>query len=83
MASHRQIEGRFRISNLQAGSYEIELRRYPRDWEVYVDVGGEDNAGGFQLAASIPDGAVPIDGPSMEWLREVVQRYLQSRQQRQ
>jgi len=56
------------------------LRRYPRDWEVYVDVGGEDNAGGFDLAASIPDGSVPIDGPSMEWLREVVQRYLQSRQ---
>ena len=58
----------------------VLLRRYPRDWEVYVDVGGEDEAGGFDLAASVPDGSVPVDGPAMEWLRDVVQRYLQSRQ---
>lgn len=54
----------------------VVLRRYPRDWEVYVDVG---NGRGFDLAASVPDGSVPgKQGPTMEWISAAVKRYLQS-----
>jgi Domain of unknown function (DUF1995) len=54
----------------------VVLRRYPRDWEVYVDVGR-----GFDLAASIPanDMAMLRRGPSMEWISSAVKRYLQTR----
>jgi len=52
----------------------VVLRRYPRDWEVYVDMGD-----GFDLAASVPDSSVPgRQGPSMEWVSSAVKRYLQS-----
>jgi len=53
----------------------VVLRRYPRDWEVYVDVGD-----GFDLAASVPDGSIRGNqGPAMEWISSAVKRYLQSR----
>jgi Domain of unknown function (DUF1995) len=54
----------------------VVLRRYPRDWEVYVDIGS-----GFDLAASVPaDGmAMRRSGPSMEWISSAVKRYLQNR----
>ena len=53
----------------------VVLRRFPRDWEIYVDVGD-----GFDLAASVPNSSVGgKQGPSMEWVSSAVKRYLQSR----
>lgn len=52
----------------------VVLRRYPRDWEVYVNVGN-----GFELAASVPARSVDKKGPAMEWISSAVKRYLQSR----
>jgi hypothetical protein len=52
----------------------VVMRRYPRDWEVFVDVGK-----GFELAESAPEGSVGKKGPSMEWIGEVINKFLQSR----
>lgn len=49
----------------------VMLRRYPRDWEVYVDVNGQ----GFDLVASTST-TVGNKGPSAEWLAEQVSNYL-------
>lgn len=51
----------------------VVLRRYPRDWEVYVDTGQ-----GFDLAASVPPSSGNRRGPSMEWISSAVKRYLQN-----
>jgi hypothetical protein len=52
----------------------VVLRRYPKDWEVYVDVGK-----GFQLAETAPSNLGNKRGPPMEWVGACVQRFLQSR----
>ena len=52
----------------------VVLRRYPKEWEVYVDVGG-----GFQLAASAPPGKLNQRSPPMEWVAERVQKYLETK----
>jgi hypothetical protein len=52
----------------------VVLRRYPKDWEVYVDVGE-----GFQLAETAPSNLSNKRGPPMEWVGACVQRFLQSR----
>jgi hypothetical protein len=52
----------------------VVLRRYPRDWEVFVDVGK-----GFELAESMPVGSVGKKGPSMEWIGGAIKRFLQPR----
>ena len=51
----------------------VVLRRYPKDWEVYVDVGR-----GFQLAAMTPSDQINKRRPPMEWVAGCVQRYLKS-----
>lgn len=57
------------------GPKVVVLRRYPRDWEVYVDIGK-----GFDLAASMPAEIVNRRSPPFEWLSSAVERYLQNRQ---
>ena len=52
----------------------VVMRRYPRDWEVYVDIGH-----GFELAGSAPAGSVDKKGPSIEWIAGSVKRFLQSK----
>jgi Domain of unknown function (DUF1995) len=53
----------------------VLLRRYPRDWELYVDIGK-----GFDLAASCGaatlTGANRITGPSMQWVQSKMEAYL-------
>jgi hypothetical protein len=51
----------------------VVLRRYPKDWELYIDVGS-----GFELAATTPPILRNKRGPTMEWVVEAVQRYLES-----
>jgi hypothetical protein len=53
----------------------VVMRRYPRDWEIFVDVGE-----GFELAATIPPGKVDTKkGPSMQLTAGIVKRHLSSR----
>jgi hypothetical protein len=53
----------------------VLLRRYPLDWELYVDIGK-----GFDLAASCGaatlTGANRITGPSMKWVQSKLEAYL-------
>lgn len=54
----------------------VVMRRYPKDWEVYVDADGN----GFELA----DVAKAIQvrgkkGPPMEWVGGCVQRYMETK----
>jgi hypothetical protein len=51
----------------------VVLRRYPKDWEVYVDAGR-----GFQLAATTPADQTNKRRLPMEWVAGCVQRYIQS-----
>jgi hypothetical protein len=56
----------------------VVLRRYPHDWQIYVDL--DD---GFNCIASISAQDVKLNrlsqqrGPSLEWIQTVVQRYMQ------
>jgi Domain of unknown function (DUF1995) len=52
----------------------VLIRRFPRDWEVFVDVGG-----GFELARTVPATQVDTRGPSMEFIASCVKEFLQSR----
>lgn len=59
----------------------VVMRRFPRDWEVFVD--DDSTTGkGFELACTIPANQVPKKGPSLEFIASCVKTYLQSRQQR-
>jgi hypothetical protein len=49
----------------------VVLRRYPKPWEIYVDVGA-----GFQLADSIPAGIDNKRGIRMDQITESVKRFL-------
>jgi hypothetical protein len=49
----------------------VVLRRYPKPWEIYVDVGA-----GFQLADSIPAGIGNKRGIRMDQITESVKRFL-------
>jgi hypothetical protein len=52
----------------------VVMRRYPRDWEVFVDIGQ-----GFQLADTTSADRVHKNGPPMDWVAGCVKRYLQSK----
>eukprot|EP00977_Amphora_coffeiformis_P021693 scaffold9735_cov174-Amphora_coffeaeformis.AAC.7 len=49
----------------------VVLRRFPRDWEVFVDKGN-----GFELAATVPATSTLQKGPSLQWVGDAVKRYL-------
>ena len=52
----------------------VILRRFPRDWEIFVDTGT-----GFELAATVPATSAEPKGPTLPWVVGAVQRYLQAR----
>jgi hypothetical protein len=52
----------------------VVLRRYPRDWEIFVDSGD-----GFELVCTVPIDQVGKSGPSMEMIVGSVKAHLQSR----
>eukprot|EP00586_Coscinodiscus_wailesii_P017536 CAMPEP_0172497976 /NCGR_PEP_ID=MMETSP1066-20121228/107693_1 /TAXON_ID=671091 /ORGANISM="Coscinodiscus wailesii, Strain CCMP2513" /LENGTH=414 /DNA_ID=CAMNT_0013271037 /DNA_START=294 /DNA_END=1538 /DNA_ORIENTATION=- len=54
----------------------VLLRRYPKDWELFVDVSGRGN--GFELAGSLEaDGIVGSSKtPPMEWVSGCVKRHM-------
>lgn len=53
----------------------VLLRRYPRDWELYVDIGK-----GFDFAASCDLGGLSggsfVTGPSQQWIKSNLESYL-------
>lgn len=52
----------------------VVLRRYPGEWQVFVDVGK-----GFKLAKSAPSsGMLNRRGPPIQWVQQVVQNYMKS-----
>lgn len=51
----------------------VVLRRYPGEWEVFVDVGK-----GFKLAKSAPSDMSNRRGPPIQWVQQVVQQFMQS-----
>jgi len=54
----------------------VVMRRFPRDWEVFVDDG---TGSSFELAATVPMGLETKRGPLMEWVSGAVMRFLQGR----
>lgn len=57
----------------------VVMRRFPRDWEVFVD-DDSTTGNGFELACTIPANQVPKKGPSLEFIASCVKTFLQSRQ---
>lgn len=54
----------------------VLLRRYPQDWEVYIDVNGSKKVG-FQLVATVPANQVNArNGPSLSWIAECAKQYV-------
>ena len=56
----------------ESPSKVVVMRRYPGDWEVYVDIGG-----GFELAATCPAARFQ-KLPPMDWIASSVKRFLQT-----
>jgi hypothetical protein len=52
----------------------VVLRRYPRDWEIFVDIGK-----GFELAATKAASPEKTAGPDKEWIAACVQQHLKSK----
>jgi len=52
----------------------VSIRRYPGDWEVYVDTDGN----GFELAQKIPASKVSNRGPTAEWIVGAIKSFLES-----
>ena len=51
----------------------VVMRRFPRDWEIFVDTGN-----GFELAATVPATSTVQKGPSLHWVGDAIKRYLGS-----
>ncbi len=49
----------------------VVLRRYPGDWQVFVDVGK-----GFKLAKTAPSDLSNKRGPPMKWVQQSVQNFM-------
>ncbi len=54
----------------------VLLRRFPRDWEIHIDV---NEGSGFEFAGSVPAGTVGMRGPSMEWIADCVKQHMQTK----
>lgn len=52
----------------------VVLRRYPRDFEVFMDFGK-----GFELTESVSTSQVGIRGPSLVWIAERLKQQMQAR----
>lgn len=54
----------------------VVMRRYPKDWEVYVDADGN----GFELADVVKASQIRgKKGPPMEWIAGCVKRHMESK----
>ena len=53
----------------------VVLRRYPKDWEVFVDADGN----GFELVDIAKASQVGKKGPPMEWIARCIKRHMESK----
>jgi len=53
----------------------VLLRRYPKAWEIHVDV--SKSGAGFELASEVPASEVGVRGPSMEYIGNRVKEFMQ------
>lgn len=71
-------------SSLEAPQPKVLLlRRFPGDWQVFVDLNDNPQAklspgAGFQLASTAPSNRSNQRGPPMDWVQKVVQQYLEA-----
>jgi len=76
LAKPMQSEGNFMsqkdIAEEETPTKIIILRRFPDDWQCYVDVDGS----GFELVDSAPANTVPKQGPDNEWIAGCVKRHM-------
>lgn len=57
----------------------VLMRRYPHDWQIYVD----DSSGlGFELVSSVAAKNVGVKGPSMDFISKQVKEYMIGRFQK-
>jgi hypothetical protein len=61
-------------NNGQMSPKVVVMRRYPRDWQIFIDIGD-----GFDLAETKTVTQANKRGLSMEWIAGCVEKYLQSR----
>jgi hypothetical protein len=54
----------------------VLMRRYPNDWQVFIDSNNSGEKSGFQLAGSTPAHSVGKRGPSMDFIADCVKRYM-------
>ncbi|GKY99074.1 hypothetical protein MPSEU_000863100 [Mayamaea pseudoterrestris] len=57
----------------------VVMRRYPADWEIFIDSDGQ----GFELAGSFAASRVEKKGPSIKDIADCVKNYLASRRTKQ
>ena len=76
IAKPMQSEGNFMsqkdVAEEETPTKIIILRRFPDDWQCYVDVDGS----GFELVDSAPANTVPKQGPDNEWIAGCVKRHM-------
>ena len=75
VVSEQNIFGSEEAQQGEAPPKVVIMRRFPRDWEVFVDADGS----GFELADVAPASKVGKKGPPMEWIAGCVKRHLQSK----
>eukprot|EP00978_Attheya_sp_CCMP212_P025430 scaffold81762_cov46-Attheya_sp.AAC.1 len=56
----------------------VLLRRYPKDWEIYVDI-TPSGEGGFELVDTIPADQVGNKGPPLDYVASLIKKHLQQR----
>jgi hypothetical protein len=55
----------------------VSIRRYPSDWEIYIDADGN----GFELAQKAPAAGFAKQGPNPGWIGGVIKYFMESRPQ--
>jgi hypothetical protein len=56
----------------------VVLRRYPKDWEIYLDTTASGE-GGFELVDTIPADQVGNKGPPLDYVASRIKKHLQQR----
>lgn len=76
VATEQNVVGSDKQDKTDAPPKVVIMRRYPKDWEVYVDTDGN----GFELADVAKASQVRRKkGPPMEWVVKVLKRHMESK----
>ena len=72
VVSENNIFGRNASMDTPQPTKIVLMRRFPRDWELFVDTDGS----GFEMVDSISAASVPAKGPSNDWVASCVKQYM-------